>query len=74
VAGLATEPSAGDRANGWAGQVLTRSFLGESVDHIVRVGDHELRARCSPNVSIRAETAVTVRIDPANLTLIPIDT
>jgi iron(III) transport system ATP-binding protein len=40
----------------------------------VRVGDHELRARCSPNVSIRAETAVTVRIDPANLTVIPIDT
>jgi iron(III) transport system ATP-binding protein len=71
---IATEPSSGDHPNEWAGQVLTRSFLGESVDHIVRVGDHELRARCSPNVSIRAETAVTVRIDPANLTVIPIDT
>jgi iron(III) transport system ATP-binding protein len=70
---IAAEPSPGNGANEWAGQVVTRSFLGDSVDHIVRVGDHELRARCNPNVSIRAETAVTVRIDPANLTLIPID-
>lgn len=69
---IETEPSPSGRANEWTGRVVTRSFLGDSVDHIVRVGAHELRARCSPNVSIRAETAVTVRIDPANLTLIPI--
>jgi hypothetical protein len=74
ISWIMTEPSSGNGANEWAGQVLTRSFLGESVDHIVRVGEHELRARCGPNVSIRAETAVTVRIDPANLTLIPMDT
>jgi hypothetical protein len=40
----------------------------------VRVGATELRARCDPNTSIPAETVVTIRIDPANLTLIPIHT
>lgn len=63
----------GSRPNEWTGQVVTRSFLGDSVDHIVRIGAYQLRARCSPNVSIRAETTVTVRIEPANLTLIPVD-
>jgi iron(III) transport system ATP-binding protein len=70
---IATDPPAGERPNEWTGEVVTRSFLGDSVDHIVRVGDRELRARSGPNVSIRAETPVTVHIDPANLTLIPID-
>jgi iron(III) transport system ATP-binding protein len=65
--------AAGGRANEWTGEVVTRSYLGDSVDHIVRVGSTELRVRSRSSTSIQAHTEVTVRIDPANLTLIPID-
>jgi iron(III) transport system ATP-binding protein len=52
--------------------VVTRSFIGDAVDHIVRVGDQDIRVQCEPTVSHPPETKVTLQIDPACLTLVPI--
>lgn len=37
---------------GWRGVVTTRAFVGDSVDHIVRIGTSDLRVRCGPAISI----------------------
>jgi iron(III) transport system ATP-binding protein len=63
----------GEVANEWKGTVVTRAFLGESVDHVVRVGKHEIRARGNPSVSIEQGTDVFLRMDPAKLGLVPVD-
>jgi iron(III) transport system ATP-binding protein len=57
----------------WRGEVLTRAFLGESVDHMVRVGEVELRARANPSVSIPEKTEVTLTFHPERCALIPAD-
>jgi iron(III) transport system ATP-binding protein len=57
--------------NELTGSVVTRSFLGDAVDHIVRVGSQDIRARCEPSVSLAPGTTVTLHIDPASLALIP---
>jgi iron(III) transport system ATP-binding protein len=51
--------------NEWQGRVVSRSFLGEAVDHVVQVGDHRLRARVNPSVSIEpgADVFVTMSAD-----------
>jgi iron(III) transport system ATP-binding protein len=60
-------------ANELTGTVLTRAFLGDSVDHIVRVADCEVRARCNPVTSVAAGTTVYLEIDPSRITLVPAD-
>ncbi|HSP73482.1 MAG TPA: ABC transporter ATP-binding protein [Gaiellaceae bacterium] len=59
----------GAAPNRWYGRVTVRSFLGESVDHVVAVGAQEIRARCNPSISIPAETevALTFREDACSL-------
>ena len=47
-----------DDHRGWQGVVQTRAFLGDSVDHIVRIADSEIRVRSSPDVSIPPGTEV----------------
>jgi iron(III) transport system ATP-binding protein len=64
---------AGDVPNEWKGTVLTRAFLGEAVDHVVKVGEHEIRARGNPSVSIEQGTDVYLRLDPSKLALVPVD-
>ncbi|MPZ82109.1 MAG: ATP-binding cassette domain-containing protein [Actinophytocola sp.] len=59
--------------NEWKGTVVNRAFLGEAVEHVIRVGEHEIRARGNPSVSIQPGTDVFVRMDPAKLTLVPVD-
>jgi iron(III) transport system ATP-binding protein len=59
--------------NEWSGEVLTRAFLGDSVDHIIGVGKHEIRNRANPSISIEPGTKVCVHLDPAKLTLIPME-
>jgi iron(III) transport system ATP-binding protein len=51
--------------------VKTRAFLGECVDHVVQVGDVELRARCNPNVSLPPETEVTLTFPESMCSLVP---
>ncbi|MFC0106151.1 ABC transporter ATP-binding protein [Kibdelosporangium aridum] len=67
------ESRAGEVPNEWKGTVVNRAFLGEAVDHVIRVGEHEIRARGNPSVSIQQGTDVFVRMDPAKLTLVPVD-
>ncbi len=62
----------GARANEWSGEVVTRVFLGNSVDHVVSVGRYELRNRSDPSVSIEPGTRVFLRMDPDKCSLVPI--
>jgi iron(III) transport system ATP-binding protein len=57
--------------NRWQGTVTVRSFLGESVDHVVDVGSTQIRARCNPTVSIPAETQVTLTFPEDAVSLVP---
>jgi iron(III) transport system ATP-binding protein len=66
------EPPTTEGPNQLTGSVVTRSYLGDAVDHIVRVGDQNIRARCEPSVSHAPETKVTLQFNPASLTLVPI--
>jgi iron(III) transport system ATP-binding protein len=61
----------GTGPNRWSGKVMVRSFLGESVDHVVSVGSREIRARCNPTISIRPETDVTLTFSEDAVSLVP---
>ena len=68
---LALEEGGSDgRVNSWDAEVLARSFRGDSSEHVVRVGDQELRVRCDPSTSIRPGTPVTVELPPESCRLI----
>jgi iron(III) transport system ATP-binding protein len=69
---LTTERPVGG-ANVWEGNVTTRAFLGDAVDHVVAVGKHEIRARCQPHISHAPGTTVYMQMDPAKLALVPVD-
>lgn len=60
-----------DSMGRWSGVVSNRAFLGESVDHVVRVGDIELRARCNPTMSLPPETPVTLAFPETACSLVP---
>jgi iron(III) transport system ATP-binding protein len=57
--------------NRWGGRVAARAFLGEVVDHVVTVGDREIRARSNSTLSIPPETEVTLVFHEDTCTLIP---
>jgi iron(III) transport system ATP-binding protein len=57
--------------NRWQGTVGTRAFLGEAVDHMVAVGDRELRVRCNPSVSIPPGSTVSLVFSEEACSLIP---
>ena len=67
---LSTESRGGSVENEWVGRVLSRSFLGDSVDHVVQVGEHSLRAKVTPKVSIEPQTEVYVSMDADQLTMV----
>jgi iron(III) transport system ATP-binding protein len=62
----------GNRANEWQGTVTNRAFLGEAIDHIVRVGQGSLRVRGNPAVSIKPGTDIFVATEPSKVTLVPV--
>jgi iron(III) transport system ATP-binding protein len=47
--------------------------MGEAVDHIVTVGDRDIRVRCNPSVSIAPGTDVTITFREDACSLIPAD-
>jgi len=59
--------------NVWYGNVTTRAFLGDAVDHVVAVGKHEIRARCLPHISHAPGTPVYLNMQPGKLSLVPVD-
>jgi iron(III) transport system ATP-binding protein len=69
--GLAEGDSTVNRPNAWRGRVQTRAFLGESVDHVVTVGELEIRARENPSMSFPEQTGVTLTFPVGRCTLIP---
>jgi iron(III) transport system ATP-binding protein len=69
---LATSPREGTAVNEWAGQVLTRAFMGDAVDHVVGVGKLEIRNRSNPTQSIRPGTRVFLTFDPDRVMLVPL--
>ncbi len=69
---ISTESPTGTNQNQWSGEVITRSYLGDSVDHIVQVGDRELLIRAHSSVSFGSGTSVTLTIDPTGLNVIPV--
>ncbi len=68
---LSTTPPVGVE-NAWAGDVQTRAFLGDAVDHVVTVGKHEIRARCNPAISVEAGTHVYLHLQRDKLALVPV--
>ena len=68
--GIAAEPTAG-AVNEWSGEVVTRAFLGDAVDHVVSVGKLEIRTRSNPTQSIEPGTRVCLTVDPTEVTLVP---
>jgi iron(III) transport system ATP-binding protein len=69
---LSTNHPAGAE-NVWEGNVTTRAFLGDAVDHVVAVGKHEIRARCLPHISHAPGTTVYLDMQPGKLSLVPVD-
>ncbi|MCF3961579.1 ABC transporter ATP-binding protein [Streptomyces fuscigenes] len=67
---LATDPHP-DAVNQWSGEVMNRAFMGDAVDHVVRVGALEIRIRCHPTQSLEPGTRVHLAADPDKVTLVP---
>jgi iron(III) transport system ATP-binding protein len=65
--------SGGTVPNEWTGEVVNRAFLGDSVDHVVKVGKVEVRNRSNPMISIEQGTTVYLRMDPDKLSLVPVE-
>ena len=61
------------RPNEWQGTVVNRAFLGDAIDHIVRIGQGTVRVRGNPSVSLAPGTDVFVAVEPAKVALVPVD-
>jgi iron(III) transport system ATP-binding protein len=59
--------------NEFAGQVNTRAFLGDSVDHMVAVGKQQIRNRSNPAQSIAPGNRVVLTLDQARVAVVPPD-
>lgn len=69
---MTIDPPTGAVPNEWTGEVLTRSFMGDSVDHLIRMGEREFMVRANPKNSIPSGTTVTLRLPPASLSAVPL--
>jgi iron(III) transport system ATP-binding protein len=55
----------------WKAEVVARGFLGEVMEHELRVGETVLRMRCNPEVSIPVGEQVLVKLPVKWCTLVP---
>ena len=68
------ELDADDGDEGWRGVVVTRAYLGSAVDHVVAVGDVEVRSRGPVRAgTIRPGTQVRLRFEPGACTVAEAD-
>jgi iron(III) transport system ATP-binding protein len=67
--------TAGEQARDgeWTGEVVSRAFLGDTVDHVVRVGGSEVRARGNPAVSVEPGSTVLLTLEQERLALVPVE-
>jgi iron(III) transport system ATP-binding protein len=68
---ISIDPPPQPPANVWQGKVLTRAFAGDSVDHVVRLGEQQVRVRCNPSVSIEPGTGVHLSLPEDKIVLVP---
>lgn len=69
---ISIEPTDGDGASRpWTGEVKTRAFLGESVDHLVAMNDLQLQVRAPTTVSIPPGSHVQLTFPPEQCSVIP---
>jgi iron(III) transport system ATP-binding protein len=66
-------PNAGGEDGAWHGTVVTRAFLGSAMDHVVAVGDRELRVRGPVGPSIRPGTSVRLRFSSESCAIVELD-
>jgi iron(III) transport system ATP-binding protein len=64
----------GPTTNGWRGVVSAQAFLGDSIEHVIRVGELELRARGNPALAVPPGTEVSLRFADGSCLLIPTQT
>jgi iron(III) transport system ATP-binding protein len=57
--------------NEFEGKLLATAFLGDRVDHIVAIGDAEVRVRSDSAVRIRRDATVYVTITPGDIVILP---
>jgi iron(III) transport system ATP-binding protein len=57
--------------NEFSGEVSTRAFLGDSVDHMIAVGKQEIRNRSNPAQSIAPGKRVVLRVDHTRVAVVP---
>lgn len=69
---MTAEPPRGNIPNEWTGEVVTRSFMGDSVDHLIRLGDREILVRANPKNSISGGTTVTLHVPPTSFSIVPL--
>jgi iron(III) transport system ATP-binding protein len=55
----------------WKAEVTARGFMGDAVEHELKVGDLVLRMRCKPEMSIPSGDHVMLKLSPQWCTLIP---
>ena len=55
----------------WKAEVTARGFMGDVVEHELKVGDLVLRMRCNPEVSIPPGDQILVKLPARWCTLIP---
>jgi len=53
-----------DGPNVWEGTVYQKVFLGESVDFVVTVGEHQLQCKAHPSLRTRVEETIYLSADP----------
>ena len=70
---IALEAQEGGDDGGWRGTVVTRAFLGSAMDHVVAVGDSEVRVRGAAGPSIRPGTAVRLRFSSESCSIVDAD-
>jgi iron(III) transport system ATP-binding protein len=70
---VATRSWDGTVPNEWSGTVTNRAFLGDSVDHVIGVGKYHIRNRSNPSISVAPGTDVYLCMDPAKLSLVPLE-
>jgi iron(III) transport system ATP-binding protein len=68
---LDTSPAGISAANGWRGRISARAFLGEVVEHVVEVGELELRVRSAPAESVEPGATVVLGFPEEPLLLVP---
>jgi iron(III) transport system ATP-binding protein len=73
---LVPEPGApadhpeGLHAGAWSGVVEDRSFLGDAVDYVARVGRQAIRVRSHPTFVVEVGTAVRVELPPEHCSIV----